>query len=178
MSKHEDDSQKFPQAGQIGIAAVGVSLCAACGVAWLTGSDTPATTTSFAPAQSTVSSSSSASAAKPASASDTEAVQTQSASADAAQYAIIVKFRDEPVIDEIGKTFRKDPDSVRARFSAWASDKPALRGLTLERASYSGELVLTGSGSPTMDEAISAIEAMDNVAYVEPDYSAQPSKKG
>ena len=29
-----------------------------------------------------------------------------------------------------------------------------------------------------MKDVIAAIEAMDNVAYVEPDYSAQPSKEG
>ena len=175
MSKRKDDKDKSHHGSQVGIAAVGVSLCAACGVAWLSGSDTPSSGAAFAPAQTTTSTST---AVKPASAGDPDAVQAQASSADAAQYAIIVKFKDEPVIDEIGKTFRKDPDAVRARFRDWAADKPALRGLTLERASYSGELVLTGTGSRSMDEAISAIKAMDNVAYVEPDYSAQPSKKG
>ena len=89
-----------------------------------------------------------------------------------------MKFRNEPEIADLGKTFRKDPDGTRAKFRAWAADKPALRGLTLERASYSGELVLTGSGSRDMKDVIAAIEAMDIVAYVEPDYSAQPSKEG
>ena len=173
MKDNKDSASGPKQGSQIGIAAVGVSLCAACGVAWLSSDDSSSTSASFAPAQNQTASSANSERA----ADSAETFTVQSAPV-AAQYAIIVKFKGEPEIEEIGKTFRKDPEGTRARFQAWAAGKPALRGLSLERASYSGELVLTGSGSPGMKEAIAAIEAMDNVAYVEPDYSARPSKEG
>ena len=172
----EPDSRQMP-ASQIGIAAVGVSLCAACGVAWLNGGSGTGPSSSFAPAQTT-SASSTSSAAVVDEENDVVSVQSTPQTADAGQFALIVKFRDEPMLEEIGKTFRKDPDGMRQKFRDWAAGKPALSGLTLERASYSGELVLTGTGSKSMKDAIAAIEAMDNVAYVEPDYSAKPSKEG
>lgn len=176
MTNSKDTSSKHWPGGQIGIAAVGVSLCAACGVAWLNGGDNSSTASSFAPAQTSTSSSAANDAPVP---EEGDVFTAQSSPlAATATFAIIVKFRNEPEIADLGKTFRKDPEGTRAKFRAWAADKPALRGLTLERASYSGELVLTGSGSRDMKEVIASIEAMDNVAYVEPDYSAQPSKEG
>ncbi|WP_300391120.1 hypothetical protein [Henriciella sp.] len=163
MSERNSTSTK----SQLGIAAIGVSLCAACGVAWLGGGgDSTSPSMSFAPTQSTATSS------------DDGKVTAQSAGGYSAQYAIIVKFENEPVTQEIGKTFRKDPEGTRQRFREWAADKPALQGLSLERASYSGELVLTGSGARSVDDVIRGILAMDNVAYAEPDYIAEPSKEG
>lgn len=175
MAKRKDTDSGHLPAGQIGIAAVGVSLCAACGVAWLSGS--PGPSTSFVPTQSTTATSTSATTT-PEGETDVVSVQSSPQLSDAGAFALIVKFRDEPVLDEIGKTFRKDPEGMRQKFRDWAAGKPALSGLELERASYSGELVLTGTGSQSMKDAIAAIEAMDNVAYVEPDYTAKPSKEG
>ena len=175
MTDQSESGDSTLNGGQLGIAALAVSLCAACGFAWLS-NDPGASTSSFAPTQSDGSRVTTASASGEGGAqTGTFTAQTTPATG---QYAIIVKFSGDPVPSELGKTFRKDPEGTRARFNAWAADKPALRGLSLERASYSGELVLIGSGAPSMKDAIAAIEAMDNVAYVEPDYSARPSKEG
>ncbi|WP_084398453.1 hypothetical protein [Henriciella aquimarina] len=174
MNKDETSSFSGLNRGQIGIAVLGVSLCAACGVAWLSTGPETATTLSLTPAQAPANST----APKVASTGGSETVRTQIAGAEQTRFTLIVKFNGEPVLDEIGKTFRKDPEGAKARFQQWASGKPALAGLRLERASYSGELILVSAGSRSMDEAIRAIQAMDNVAYVEPDYSARPSEKG
>lgn len=176
MKDSKDTPSRYWPGSQFGIAAIGVSLCAACGVAWLNGGDNSTTSSSFAPSQTASSSSTKDDVSAPEEG-DVFTAQSSPLAATAA-FAIIVKFRNEPEIADLGKTFRKDPEGTRAQFRAWAADKPALRGLVLERASYSGELVLTGSGSRDVKDVIAAIEAMDNVVYVEPDYSAQPSKEG
>lgn len=180
---------------QVGIAAVGLSLCAACGVAWLAGNGDPSTDTTLtyspsshemtpadvpvatAPEVSTGDVTTPTAPAVRPSPADDDIVTTASAQRGE-PFTIIVRFEGEPVLEEIGKTFRKDPEGSQAKFRSWAADKPALAGLVLDRASYSGELVLTGSGSRSMKDTIAAIEAMDNVAYVEPDYSAKASKEG
>lgn len=172
--------------GQIGLAVVAISVCSACGVAWLSGgSDTtlayaPSSTERSEPAESAATNTSDVrtDAQAAGAASDDDRVKVATADNSGPKFALIVRFDDEPVLDELARNFRKDPDAARARFAQWAADKPALKGLILERASYSGELVLTNSGPRTRDQAIKDIEAMDNIAYVEPDYSAETSKEG
>ena len=169
--------------GQIGAAVLGVSLCAACGLAWIGGGGEPDNSMSFAPAHPAASSPAvpSAASTRPQPAEETaenDKFTVQTAGPENAAFLLIVRFDDEPVLAEIGKSFRQDPEGARQKFRAWASGKPALAGLYLERASYSGELVLSGGGGRSMSDTIAAIEAMDNVAYVEPDYSAKPSKEG
>jgi len=177
VNEPEETSTKTQYGGQIGIAVIGVFLCAACGMAWLAdNNDGPDGALSFTSATTSRDAVHTAPAA--ATQQGEERFSVQSTAQAAPEFALIVKFDGEPVLDEIGKTFRKDPESSRARFREWAAGKSALDGLTLERASYSGELVLTGSGSRTLNDTMAAIEAMDNVAYVEPDYSAKPSKGG
>ncbi|MEQ9315893.1 MAG: hypothetical protein RLN72_08565, partial [Henriciella sp.] len=120
----------------------------------------------------------STSAAARAEAPDEDRVRISTAQHSVPRYRLIVRFDDEPVLDELARSFRKDPDAARARFTQWSADKPALKGLFLDSASYSGELVLTNSGPRSRDQAIADIKAMDNIAYVEPDYSAEASKEG
>lgn len=177
MSEPNETSTRTYSGGQIGLAVIGVFLCAACGVAWLSTSDGgPDDALTFASSTHPPDAVRSKPAVTTEPEDETFSVQTAGPSGPA--FALIVKFDGEPVLDEIAKTFRKDPDGSRAKFRDWASGKPALRGLTLERASYSGELVLTGGAGLNARDTMAAIEAMDNVAYVEPDYSAQPSKGG
>lgn len=188
--------------GQIGLAIVAISVCAVCGVAWLAASpgsgNAALSYSSASEPQSVISVYDSANVSEPvvvtvpvpedeifrttsvgrtATGQDSSAGGSSAIVAAAVQYAIIVKFDAEPALEEIGRNFRKDPEGSRARFQAWAASKPALEGLKLERASYSGELLLTGSGSRSLRTVISEIEAMDNVAYVEPDYSAKAGKE-
>ncbi|MGB3627058.1 MAG: hypothetical protein WA989_14600 [Henriciella sp.] len=182
--KHSMESRRY-YGGQIGLAVVAVSVCTACGVAWLSGGDdaslsyAPAGTERSEPAETTAGTPEARiDVQRPDAASDDDRVRVATADNSVPQYTLIVRFDDEPVLDEIGRSFRKDPDAARARFARWAAGKSALRGLRLERASYAGELVLTNSGPRSRDQAIAEIEAMDNIAYVEPDYSAEASKEG
>ena len=93
----------------------------------------------------------------------------------------IVRFNDEPVLAEIGKTYRRDGDGARAKFERWCTEHAELDGLTLVRASYSGELVI---GLPHDDplnrtpaDVLAALNAMDNLAYAELDAIAHPGAK-
>lgn len=89
----------------------------------------------------------------------------------------IVRFNDEPVISEICKNYRRDTAAAETRFAAWAKQHPQLEGLTLLRASYSGELILAlpknARNSRTPSQVLTALKAMDNLAYAEIDAVAQ-----
>lgn len=183
--RRESVGNRHYYGGQLGLAAVAVSVCTACGVAWLSTSDD--TSLSFAPTSVERSepvgaapevSEAGTSAETRANAPDDDRVRISTAQHSVPRYTLIVRFDDEPVLDELARSFRKDPDAARTQFTRWSADKPALKGLFLERASYSGELVLTNSGPRSRDQAIADIQAMDNIAYVEPDYSAEASKEG
>ncbi|MEM5515398.1 hypothetical protein WNY37_00455 [Henriciella sp. AS95] len=188
MAQSDEKLTKHYYGGQIGLAIVALSVCAACGVAWLADSPgssnavlsyvPPSTHTADAPIAERPHISGTGDRVV-----DNDLVRPASVTGAAStaaivEYAIIVRFEREPLIEEIGRTFRKDPEGSRAKFARWAADEPALRGLHLERASYSGEVVLAGSGARSLSSVISEIEAMDNVVYVERDYSAKASKEG
>jgi len=90
----------------------------------------------------------------------------------------IVRFDNEPVLNEIGKTFRRDGAGARAKFATWCEDYPDLQDLALVRASYSGELILAlpqndpKNRSPR--DVLNALQGMDNLAYAEIDEIAHP----
>ncbi len=93
----------------------------------------------------------------------------------------IVRFDDEPELEQVCKNFRRDEPGTRAAFRDWASEHPELDGLHLVRASYSGELILA---LPVDDPAgrspydvIEALETIDNLAYAELDEMATASKR-
>ena len=105
----------------------------------------------------------------------------QTAATERPAATFIVRFNDEPVLSEIGKTYRRDGDGARAKFDGWCSDYPGLDGLTLVRASYSGELLL---GLPQNDpmnrspeDVLAALNAIDNLAYAELDAIAHADAK-
>lgn len=92
----------------------------------------------------------------------------------------IVRFRDDPVMDSIGKTFRRDEAGARAKFEAWQKDRPPMQGLVLIRASYSGEIIV---GLPKDDplgrspgQVLDDLRSMDNLVYAETDEIAQPGE--
>ena len=177
MTNSRDSQSRLHLSGQIGFAVLALILFAACGVTWLSAESGQNETMSFVPTEPAHTSQAGDDRPHVASAPKNDLVRVQSAAAGQA-FAIIVRFRNTPELDEIARSFRKDPEGARARFSRWAAGKPALSGLRLERASYSGELVLASSGGRDVDRVIAAIKAMDNVAYVEKDYSVQPGKEG
>ena len=93
----------------------------------------------------------------------------------------IVRFKNEPEVDEICKMFRRDGDGARAKFSTWRAGYPQLAGLTLASASYSGEMILAlPSNDPARRspvEVLAKIKTMNNLAYAELDEIAHPSAK-
>jgi len=102
----------------------------------------------------------------------------QQAAVDKPAATFIVRFNDEPVLTDIGKTFRRDEAGARAKFEIWQDDHPEMHGLTLIRAGYSGELLI---GLPKNDalgrsprEVLAALKGMDNMAYAETDEIAHP----
>lgn len=178
MIDRQDQTSRQTNSGQIGFAILALGLCTACGMSWLSGGSGPDNSMSYMPAGQTTTNQNEEDrphVSSSTSANDTLRVQT---AAGGSAFALIVRFRDTPELEEIARDFRRDPSGARAKFAKWAAGKPALAGLQLERASYSGELVLISSGGRDIDQTIAAIKAMDNVAYVEKDYSVEPGKKG
>jgi hypothetical protein len=92
----------------------------------------------------------------------------------------IVRFDSEPVLDEVGKSFRRDEAGARAVFADWQAKHPEVQGLILQRASYSGELILGLRRDDTQGrsakDVLKALQAMDNNAYAELDGTATIGK--
>jgi len=90
----------------------------------------------------------------------------------------IVRFDTDPVITDICRTFRRDGAGARAKFTRWSTKYPELAGLTLYRASYSGELLLAlphnDPNRRTPKQVLTALQTMDNLAYAELDEIAHP----
>lgn len=151
--------------GHIGLAALLAMLIATGCVAWT--ESTSKGGLSFLPAWGQ--GSAEAPAALPA--------QATTVSAPAASF--IVRFDNEPVLSEIGKSFRRDEAGARAKFATWLEAYPELEGLRLSRASYSGELILIlPSDDPmerTPNDVLSTLKAMDNLVYAELDVMAKAS---
>lgn len=97
--------------------------------------------------------------------------QTVPVAAPAATF--IVRFNDEPELDQVCRNFRRDEAGTRATYTQWASSYPQLKGLSLVRASYSGELILAlpqaDPAGRSASDVIAALETIDNLAYAEVD---------
>lgn len=100
-------------------------------------------------------------------------VQSQSVPVVAPAATFIVRFNDEPELDQVCRNFRRDEVGTRAAFHKWASGHPQLQGLQLVRASYSGELILAlpkgDAAGRSAADVIAALETIDNLAYAEVD---------
>lgn len=177
MIDRHDQTSSMHAGSTIGFAALAIVLLAACGMSWLSDGSGSDNSMSYMLAEQSTDNQDNTLTVNNAAEGRDDLVRTQTAAGDA-PFALIVRFRNTPELDEIAKNFRRDPSGARAKFNQWAASKPALAGLELERASYSGEFVLVSSGGRNLDRTIAAIKAMDNVAYVEKDYSVEPGKKG
>lgn len=100
-------------------------------------------------------------------------VQAQVTPTQAPAATFIVRFNDEPELQQVCRNFRRDEAGTRASFNQWASAHPQLQGLQLVRASYSGELILAlPKGDPngrSASDVIAALETIDSLAYAEVD---------
>lgn len=100
-------------------------------------------------------------------------IQAQVTPTRAPAATFIVRFNDEPELQQVCRNFRRDEAGTRATFNRWASAHPQLHGLQLVRASYSGELILAlPKGDPdgrSASDVIAALETIDSLAYAEVD---------
>ncbi len=100
-------------------------------------------------------------------------VQAQAAPVRDPAATFIVRFNNEPELDQVCRNFRRDEAGTRSTFQDWASDYRQLEGLQLVRASYSGELILAlPKGDPagrSVSDVIAALETIDSLAYAEVD---------
>ena len=98
--------------------------------------------------------------------------------ADAATF--IVRFNDEPELQQVYRNFRRDEAATRQAYKDWASNHPQLKNLYLVRASYSGELILAlpanDPAGRTARDVIAALQSMDNIAYAEIDSMASANE--
>ncbi|WP_084421039.1 hypothetical protein [Henriciella litoralis] len=98
---------------------------------------------------------------------ENDAGGTEGTDANVRDFSLIVRFEEGVVPDAVTSRFRVDPVGARETYSEWAADKPALKGLRLERADLTGELVLVSNGERTLGETIAAIGEMKGLSYVE-----------
>ena len=91
-------------------------------------------------------------------------------------YVFIVKFKADEGLAEILKLYRSQRERAVQAFGVWARDKPAFRGLTLDRVAYSGEVLLIYDARmndriprPTLDEITQQLNASPLVRYAELD---------
>lgn len=116
--------------------------------------------------------------------------QTPAATAPRAGIEIVVKFKDDAKVKDIIDAFWRDQASAKAKFETFKAGKAAFAGLKLDRVTYSNELVLvaappsSGAGAaaaPAPGDARAAMRAIaaklaahPDVAYAEPNMTAQP----
>ena len=97
----------------------------------------------------------------------------------------IVKFRSAPDIEEIIRLYHRDPEAAKAQYDSWKQDHPVFKDTDLVGATYSGEALLSRKFSPgapadraAIDEVLNDIREAPNVAYCDPDFTAQPGDGG
>ena len=106
-------------------------------------------------------------------------IQAQGVVISAPAATFIVRFNDEPELEQVCRNFRRDEAGTRAAFQRWAADYRQLQGLQLVRASYSGELILAlpknDPAGRSASDVIAALQTIDNLAYAEIDSLATTS---
>jgi len=101
--------------------------------------------------------------------------------ANAAPLEVTVKFKDQADIAGVIKTFWTDPSSARNAFDRLKTGRPALSGATLDRVTYSDELVLHFACDAAcaqrrpeeIRKLVVAVSAMPEVVYAEADMRVQ-----
>ncbi|WP_018997262.1 hypothetical protein [Hirschia maritima] len=98
---------------------------------------------------------------------------------------IVIKLKDKDEADRICDMFWKDEEAGRKEFDKAFKNKPELANLRLKRVTYSNEFVV--DIIPTLDKppsdikplyakAVKHLSKLPNVAYAEPNATAQPGK--
>lgn len=94
---------------------------------------------------------------------------------------LVVKFKDDGKIKDIIDAFWRDQNSARAKFNAWKASRPEFAALSLDRVTYSNELVLVHDGSiqpaqraAAMRTIAAKLGAVADISYAEPNLTAQP----
>ena len=95
-------------------------------------------------------------------------------------YVFIVKFNADEGLAEILALYRPQRERAVQAFGVWARDKPAFRGLALDRVAYSGEALLIYDPRtddriprPTLDEITQQLNASPFVRYADLDSIVQ-----
>lgn len=183
MSVGEARGGKPSSAGPIGVAAVAVA--GALGMALVSVLDTdtqPALPSGDASPQSTgviAQPGQPGPGAMPGVAND----QTPGAGPDMG-VEIVVKFRDDAKVKDIIDAYWKDAASARRKFETFKAGRPEFATLTLDRVTYSNELVLVPSAPvaaaermPAMRALAARISGVADISYAEPNMTAHPGDK-
>lgn len=193
MSVGEARGGKPSSAGPIGVAAVAV--VGALGMALVSLFD-PADAPPAAPPSAVVDTSDSLSpaaispapggppgSAMPGAAND-QAPGQSSGSRPELGVEIVVKFRDDAKIKDIIDTFWKDQAAGRRKFEAFKAARPEFAALSLDRVTYSNELVLipvaplpAPDRMPAMRALAAKISGTADISYAEPNMTAHPGDK-
>ena len=94
---------------------------------------------------------------------------------------IVVKFKDDGGVKDIIDAFWRDKASASEKFEALKARRPEFAGLTLDRVTYSNELVLVHDGGSPQEQRVAAMRAIaarlkaaGDISYAEPNLTAQP----
>jgi hypothetical protein len=94
---------------------------------------------------------------------------------------IVVKFKDDGKVKDIIDAFWRDQTSARAKFDALKARRPEFANLTLDRVTYSNELVLVHDGGapaaqqlPAMRGIAAKLKDVSDISYAEPNMTAHP----
>jgi hypothetical protein len=94
---------------------------------------------------------------------------------------IVVKFKDDGKVKDIIDAFWKDQASARTKFDALKARRPEFADLTLDRVTYSNELVLVHDGAapaaqhlPAMRGIAAKLKDVSDISYAEPNLTAHP----
>ncbi|MEO1472539.1 MAG: hypothetical protein AAFS03_01170 [Pseudomonadota bacterium] len=179
----EDKTSSDPGATQRKLGLVGVAgfVTAACAAAWMAGDQKPEPAQ---PSSGAVSTSSDHFTTPLATDADQASERIAPAMAGTADHAdFIVKFEDAPALTEAARLFRKDKARAREIFRALAKDLSGLEQFELVGGSYSGELILRRAfldgeprGRAAVNMVLEELRARNDVAYCDPDFTAQPGQ--
>jgi hypothetical protein len=109
-------------------------------------------------------------------------VTTPGAGAAQMGMEIVVKFKDDAKVKDIIDAFWKDQASARAKFDVLKARRPEFADLTLDRVTYSNELVLVHKdGAPAAAQRLPAMRGIaaklkdiSDISYAEPNITAHP----
>jgi hypothetical protein len=94
---------------------------------------------------------------------------------------MVVKFKDDAKVRDIVDAFWKDPKAAKAKFDRFKLGRPEMIDATLDRVTYSNELILiypcaaeskSGHAAATK-EIVRRLLASPDISYAEPDTAVQ-----